>query len=254
MPGGEPSSWGESLPGGANASAGRPRGHWQGPRKGSHAQRNGSSHPHPRSGHQRHRPNIVHLMTDDQGWGEVGYRGHSIIKSPNLDAMAANGLRLDRFYAGAPVCSPTRASVLTGRSPDRTGVPTVYWPLRLQERTLPGALRAHGYATGHFGKWHLDGMQNAHGGPIYGNASHGPGAFGFEHWLSNTACFDTDPLLGRHDGTVNGSLSGDSSDLLVAEALRFIAGHAAAGRPSFAAVWYSAPHDTTVQDSLELLG
>lgn len=62
------------------------------------------------------RPNIILVMTDDQGWGQVGYRGHPLMKTPNLDAMAANGLRLDRFYAGAPNCSPTRAGVLTGRS------------------------------------------------------------------------------------------------------------------------------------------
>ena len=67
------------------------------------------------SGAQNPRPNIILVMTDDQGWGETGYNGHPVLETPNLDAMAANGLRFDRFYAGAPVCSPTRASVLTGR-------------------------------------------------------------------------------------------------------------------------------------------
>jgi arylsulfatase A-like enzyme len=61
-------------------------------------------------------------MADDMGWGQTGYRGHPVLKTPNLDAMAAGGLRFERFYAGAPVCSPTRASVLTGRANDRTGV------------------------------------------------------------------------------------------------------------------------------------
>ena len=61
-------------------------------------------------------------MTDDQGWGQTGYYSHPVLKTPNLDLMAKNGLRLDRFYAGAPQCSPTRASVLTGRNNDRTGV------------------------------------------------------------------------------------------------------------------------------------
>ena len=61
-------------------------------------------------------------MTDDQGWGQTGYYNHPLLKTPNLDLMAKNGLRLDRFYAGAPQCSPTRASVLTGRNNDRTGV------------------------------------------------------------------------------------------------------------------------------------
>ena len=65
------------------------------------------------------RPHIVLVMADDQGWGQTGYYGHPILKTPNLDAMAAAGLRFDRFYAGAPVCSPTRASVLTGRANNR---------------------------------------------------------------------------------------------------------------------------------------
>ena len=57
-------------------------------------------------------PNIILIMTDDQGWGQTGYYNHPVLKTPNLDAMAENGLRFDRFYAGAPQCSPTRASVL----------------------------------------------------------------------------------------------------------------------------------------------
>jgi arylsulfatase A-like enzyme len=61
-------------------------------------------------------PNIILIMTDDQGWGQTGYYNHPVLETPNLDEMAANGLRLDRFYAAAPVCSPTRASILTGRT------------------------------------------------------------------------------------------------------------------------------------------
>jgi arylsulfatase A-like enzyme len=96
------------------------------------------------------RPNVVLVMADDQGWGQTGYYGHPALKTPNLDAMAANGLRFDRFYAGGPVCSPTRASVLTGRTHDRTGVLSHGYALRLQEKTLPAAMKAAGYATGHF--------------------------------------------------------------------------------------------------------
>ena len=72
--------------------------------------------------------------------------------TPNLDAMAENGLRFDRFYAGSPVCSPTRASVLTGRSNDRTGVLSWGYALRTQEKTIASALKRVGYSTGHFGK------------------------------------------------------------------------------------------------------
>ena len=68
------------------------------------------------------RPNVVLVMADDQGWGQTGYYNHPVLKTPHIDAMAKAGLRFDRFYAGGPVCSPTRATVLTGRSHDRTGV------------------------------------------------------------------------------------------------------------------------------------
>ena len=98
-------------------------------------------------------------MTDDQGWGQVGYMNHPILKTPNLDKMANNGLCFNRFYAGGPVCSPTRATVLTGRTHDRTGVFNHGYALRLQEKTLSKALKKAGYATGHFGKWHLNGLR-----------------------------------------------------------------------------------------------
>ena len=62
------------------------------------------------------RPNVVLVMADDQGWGQTGYYNHPVLKTPHLDAMAKAGLRFDRFYAGGPVCSPTRATVLTGRT------------------------------------------------------------------------------------------------------------------------------------------
>ena len=103
------------------------------------------------------RPNIVLVMADDMGWGQTGYYGHPVLETPNLDAMAAGGLRFDRFYAGGPVCSPTRATVLTGRTHNRTGVQSHGFALRKQEKTLAVALREAGYATGHFGKWHLNG-------------------------------------------------------------------------------------------------
>jgi arylsulfatase A-like enzyme len=185
------------------------------------------------------RPNIVLLMTDDQGWGETGYGGHPLLKTPNLDAMAANGLRFDRFYAAAPVCSPTRASVLTGRSPDRSGVRNHGFALRLQERTLPAALKAAGYATGHFGKWHLNGLKGP-GAPVLGDDAHNPGAFGFDEWLSVTNYFDRNPVMSRKGVFVD--FKGDPSEIIVAEALAFIQKQAAARQPFFAVVWTGSPH------------
>jgi arylsulfatase A-like enzyme len=101
-------------------------------------------------------PNIILLMSDDQGWGDVAYNGNIVVQTPHLDAMAAAGVRLDRFYAASPVCSPTRASVLTGRHPFRYGIE---WAgeghLPQEEQTIAEVLGENGYGTGHFGKWHV---------------------------------------------------------------------------------------------------
>ena len=102
------------------------------------------------------RPNIVLIMADDLGWGDPGFNGNTVIKTPHLDAMAKAGLRFDRFYSGAPVCSPTRGTALTGRHPYRYGIWTANeGHLRKQEISLPEILKAQGYTTGHYGKWHL---------------------------------------------------------------------------------------------------
>ena len=101
-------------------------------------------------------PNFVLIMCDDLGWADVGFNGGKHIRTPNLDKMAANGLTLSRFYAQAPVCSPTRASIVTGRHHDRTGIYTANsGHLRKGEFTIYEALASKGYATGHFGKWHM---------------------------------------------------------------------------------------------------
>ena len=77
---------------------------------------------HGYSQNEENRPNIILIMADDLGWGDVGFNGNKIIKTPNLDALAKEGTVMDWFYSAAPVSSPTRASVLTGRHPFRSGV------------------------------------------------------------------------------------------------------------------------------------
>lgn len=185
------------------------------------------------------RLNIVLMMTDDQGWGQVGYNGHPYLKTPNLDAMAENGLRMDRFYAAASVCSPTRASVLTGRIPNRTAVIDHGFRLRHQEKTIAPALLKAGYATTHIGKWHLNGVGQM-GVPMLKEDPFGPGKFGFENWLSMTNFYDLDPIMSRNG--VFEEFVGDTSDIAVDEAIHYIRAQHEAGQPSFTVIWYPSPH------------
>ena len=183
--------------------------------------------------------NVILVMADDQGWGQTGYYNHPILKTPHLDRMAKNGLRFDRFYAGGPVCSPTRATVLTGRTHDRTGVLDHGYPLRKQEKTLSEAMRKKGYATAHFGKWHLNGLRGP-GVPIIKNDTHGPRGLGFDYWLSVTNFFDLNPVMSRNGSFEN--LSGDSSEIIVNEALEFITQKSRSNIPFFVVIWYGTPH------------
>gem|GEM_PF-2361305 len=118
------------------------------------------------------KPNIILLMGDDHGWEEVGYNGHPYVKTPYIDEMAAAGLRLDNFYA-QPSCSPTRGSVLTGRHPNRYGIFRPGYSIRPEEVTLAHLLKDAGYATAHFGKWHVGPIRNNHHPKITENDFHG---------------------------------------------------------------------------------
>ena len=196
-------------------------------------------------------PNIILVMADDQGWGQTGYYNNPVLKTPNLDAMAANGLRFDRYYAAAPVCSPTRASVLTGRTNLRTGVLSHGYALRRQEKTIAQALKNAGYTTGHFGKWHLNGLRGP-GVPILAEDSHNPGVFGFDEWLSVTNFFDRDPIMSRKGEFIE--FEGDSSEIIVDEALKFIGQQAKADKPFLTVIWYGTPHNpfmATAEDTKE---
>jgi arylsulfatase A-like enzyme len=140
-------------------------------------------------------PNIVLVMADDLGYGDVAYQGNPVVKTPFLDAMAREAVRFDRFYAAAPVCSPTRGSCLTGRHPYRYGIE---WagetPLKHAEITLAEALKDAGYATGHFGKWHVGGLsrtvkQSYFEGEVDPALYAPPWEHGFE------VCFSTESMM-----------------------------------------------------------
>ena len=178
------------------------------------------------------KPNIILCMADDQGWGDMAYNGHPVLKTPNFDAMAASALRFDRFYAAAPVCTPTRGSVLTGRHPNRFGAFKWGHTLRPQELTIAEALKTAGYVTGHFGKWHI--------GSVLKDSPVNPGASGFDEWLSAPNFFDNNPILSHEGKAVQ--KEGESSMVTVDAALDFIRKYANTSSPFLALVWFGSPH------------
>ncbi len=178
------------------------------------------------------RPNIVLVMADDQGWGDMAYNGHPHLVTPQFDKAAREGLRFDRFYAAAPVCSPTRASVMTGRTPNRMGVFKWGYPIRPQETTIAEVLRENGYRTGHFGKWHLGSVRNA--------SPASPGANGFEVWASAPNFYENDPIFSF--GGKAQQTRGESSMVTVRLALSFMKKAVADDRPFFSVVWFGSPH------------
>jgi arylsulfatase A-like enzyme len=192
------------------------------------------------------RPNIVLVMADDQGWGDTSYNGHPELQTPNLDQLAASGLRFDRFYTAHFNCSPTRASVMTGRHPHRMGTFSPGAPIRPQEITVAQILQSAGYATGHFGKWHLNGKNGDKntkaipGRAILASDPLSPGKLGFDEWISADNFFDLDPVLGRNG--VPEKFHGDGSDVVTDEALKFIRKQATASKPFLAVVWFGNPH------------
>jgi arylsulfatase A-like enzyme len=179
------------------------------------------------------RPNIILCMADDQGWHEMGYYGHPYLKTPALDQLAGEGLRFDRFYSGHPSCSPTRASCMTGRNPNRMGTFSPNHSIRPEEITIAELLKNKGYATGHFGKWHL--------GPVKGSSFTNPGANGFDTWLSHDNFFELNPPLVRDGGPVK-YYPGESSEIVVNAAIDFIEENKRTDKPFFTVVWFGSPH------------
>ncbi|WP_182864957.1 sulfatase family protein [Rhodopirellula sp. JC639] len=179
------------------------------------------------------RPHIVLVMADDHGYGDTGFTGHPFVQTPQLDAMSKSGVVFNRFYASAPVCSPTRASVMTGRHPFRTNVPNHGHYMRPDEATIAEALGGAGYVTGHFGKWHI--------GSVQPDSPTSPGGAGFDEWLSGLNFFDNDPYLSRNG--IYEHIEGPGSVITMDATIEFLTKHHGGDRPMFAVTWFPSPHD-----------
>jgi arylsulfatase A-like enzyme len=223
-------------------------------------------------------PNIILIMSDDQGWGDVGYQGHPELKTPNLDQMAANGLQFNRFYAAAPVCSPTRASVLTGRHPYRFGIKYAnVGHIPKETLLLPEILKNHGYVTGHFGKWHLGTMSKyvieSNRGGYSWSAKHysPPWENGFDEVFSTESKSPTwDPMINpplNVNGANNAQKPGDSygtyywtgkgciatenlngvnSRVIMDRVIPFIDESAEQDLSFFCVIWFHTPHSPVI--------
>lgn len=197
------------------------------------------------------RPNIVVLLFDDLGYGDLSSYGNRLIKTPNIDALAGKGVKLTQFYSGSPVCTPSRAALLTGRYPSRSRAANhVFFPsdnpmagirrsagyanaIPADEILLPEVLSRAGYRTGAFGKWHLG-----------DTAGHRPTDLGFGTYFGVLYSNDMNPLSiyrGTEidtppDKTDQRTLTERFTD----EAISFMRG--SAGQPFFAYVPFTAPH------------
>ncbi len=192
-------------------------------------------------------PNVVVFLADDLGWGDLGCYGHPRIKTPHLDEFATQGVRFTQCYSACGVCSPSRSSILTGRTPFRNGVyrwvpeaprPGSHVYLRTSEITIAELLKERGYETCHVGKWHLNGDFNSPRQPQ-------PDAHGYDYWFAtqnNAAPTHKNPVNFVRNGEAVGPLTGFSALLVVDEAIAWLSEHRSADKPFFLAVWTHEPH------------
>jgi arylsulfatase A len=203
------------------------------------------------------RPNVIVILCDDLGFGDLGCNGHPHIQTPNLDRLAAEGIRFTNFYSAAPVCSPSRVGLMTGRSPNRAGVydwiPEVkpngpaksdardLVHMQRHEKTLPQLLKTAGYATCMAGKWHCNSVFNDAAQPQ-------PGDAGFDHWMAtqnNAGPSHENPRNFVRNGKAVGPIEGFSCQLVVDEGIGWLekqtTGHPA--QPFFMYLAFHEPHE-----------
>ncbi|HSA08754.1 MAG TPA: sulfatase-like hydrolase/transferase [Candidatus Paceibacterota bacterium] len=193
--------------------------------------------PSPTSAAETRKPNIIFILADDLGWGDLGCYGHPHIKSPSLDRLAKQGTLFTQFYVNGSVCSPSRCAFMTSQYPARQAIHGHYATREQNEQrgmsnwldpkapNVASVLKSAGYATGHFGKWHLGA----------GPGAPEPGAYGIDDYRvmnGNGPTWDLPPR----------DFWARSSTLIVGEAIRFIRTNQA--RPFYLNVWSLLPHAT----------
>ena len=191
----------------------------------------------------QNQPNVVILLADDLGYKDVGCYG-GLVKTPAIDQLAKDGVRFTDFYSGCAVCSPSRATLLTGRHHIRTGVYS--WisdegqnsHLLLRERTIAEILKDRGYSTAHVGKWHL-------GLPTKNRSKPTPSHHGFDYWFTtwnNASPSHKNPNNFIRNGQAVGPLEGYSCQLVADEAIDWLENHRHPKAPFFLNLWFHEPH------------
>lgn len=196
------------------------------------------------SGPAERPPNFLIILCDDLGYGDLACTGNKTIRTPNLDRLASQGIRLTDCYSSAPVCSPSRVGLLTGRTPSRVGV--YDWipgnhPMHMgrNEITVAQLLKKAGYDTCHSGKWHCNGKFNSPEQPQ-------PGDQGFDHWFStqnNASPSHENPKNFVRNGKPVGPLEGYSCQLVAKEGLDWLKARKDPSKPFFLHVCFHEPHE-----------
>ncbi|MCY2973210.1 MAG: sulfatase-like hydrolase/transferase [Planctomycetota bacterium] len=208
------------------------------------------------------RPNVILILADDMGWHDPACFGGKAVPTPHLDALAASGLRMTRFYSSSAVCTPTRAAIVSGRYPLRFDIRTHFSDdeshLPRGVTTLPKLLKQNGYQTAHVGKWHLGGLHLAHA-KNRDTSIPGPREHGFDHYLCQNEEPPLRPRLGnerrlytdggtcllRDDEPVSESdpyFKMHLTDIIGAESIRLVEQFHAAKKPFFLNIWHLVPH------------
>jgi arylsulfatase A len=195
------------------------------------------------------RPNFVLIVADDLGYGDLGCYGHPEIRTPNLDRLAREGLKLTNCYSAAANCSPARAGLMTGRTPYRVGIYNQLafltpMHLRTTEVTIARLLQQAGYSTAQTGKWHLNGFFNLPGQPQ-------PGEHGFDHWYAvqnNALPNHRTPYNFVRNGIPVGPIEGYSGPIVAEEAVNWLTGGRDRSKPFFLYVAFNEPHEPIATD------